>query len=510
MAKEAVSRIKKYLQTRHAPGVTEAKDKNGKTVVKQSPYWYIDYKTADGTRKRIRGFKDKIATAQLAANLEREAELAQAGIIDRYKKHRKTALVKHLEDFKVSLINKGTTEKHACLVYNRAKAVIDNCRFVYISDVSASKVQRYLAERRRDGLSIRSSNFYLQATKQLLNWMIANSRTSENPLAYLKGQNPKKDIRHERRALTLDEANKLLTATLHGPKHHNMTGKERYLLFVMAIYTGYRAGELSSMKWHSLDLTEGSPSATVFAGYAKNGKETTLPLQREVANLFRQYFVAGNFSQNDKVFPKFNKGKGAAMLKRDLEAVGIPYQDHAWRYADFHGLRHTFTSVLDKAELTLKERQTLLRHSTITLTMDVYTHIGLFDERHGVDKMPVLPTISDNKEHGSASAALKTGTDDTPVDRGGTVYKPVYKKLAKNACSGFDKLSSIDIEEGKKQELVGSDKSFRATVLGNESNQLSTPDTGETKRRRPDSNRRITVLQTVALDHLATPPTLLL
>jgi len=31
----------------------------------------------------------------------------------------------------------------------------------------------------------------------------------------------------------------------------------------------------------------------------------------------------------------------AKMLRRDLEAAGIPYKDSAGRYADFHSLRHT-------------------------------------------------------------------------------------------------------------------------------------------------------------------------
>ena len=55
------------------------KDQNGKRIKKKSAYWYIDYKAAGGVRKRIKGFKDKTATVQLAAKLEREAELAQAG-----------------------------------------------------------------------------------------------------------------------------------------------------------------------------------------------------------------------------------------------------------------------------------------------------------------------------------------------------------------------------------------------------------------------------------------------
>ena len=33
--------------------------------------------------------------------------------------------------------------------------------------------------------------------------------------------------------------------------------------------------------------------------------------------------------------------KPANMLKPDLEAAGIPYQDEAGRYADFHSLQYT-------------------------------------------------------------------------------------------------------------------------------------------------------------------------
>jgi integrase len=220
------------------------KDLNGRTIRKQSQYWYIDYKTADSTRKRVRAFKDKTATTQLAAQLEREAEQAQVGIIDKYKEHRKRPLAEHLDDFRASLLNKGTTEKHACLVHNRAKAVIENCGFMYISDISACKVQGYLAERRRSGLSIRSGNFYLQSAKQFARWLVADNRASENALAYLQAQNPQTDIRHARRALSVDELDRLITSTLKSQKHSNMTGKERAMLYMLAVSTGLRASEI--------------------------------------------------------------------------------------------------------------------------------------------------------------------------------------------------------------------------------------------------------------------------
>jgi len=188
------------------------------------------------------------------------------------------------------------------------------------------------------------------------------------------------------------------------------------------------------------------------------------------------------------------------MLKRDLEAVGIPYQDDVGKYADFHSLRHTFASVLDKAKLTLKERQTLLRHSTIALTMDIYTHIGLHDERQGIDKMPSLPSISGNRAEDSESAMLKTGTDGFPIQ----ADKIAYKKLAKNAYFDRNQLSSNVTSGGA--ETAPSDqkndrrKSMHLEGLGTLGQGLSSIDSGgKDKWAGADLNRRHTDFQSVAL-----------
>jgi site-specific recombinase XerD len=91
---------------------------------------------------------------------------------------------------------------------------------------------------------VRSSNFYLQAVKQFCRWLVADNRTAENPLAYLSGQNPKTDIRHARRALSIEELSKLLTKTANGQTHSGMTGKKRALLYTLAVSTGLRASEI--------------------------------------------------------------------------------------------------------------------------------------------------------------------------------------------------------------------------------------------------------------------------
>ncbi|WP_370819068.1 tyrosine-type recombinase/integrase [Roseburia intestinalis] len=42
----------------------------------------------------------------------------------------------------------------------------------------------------------------------------------------------------------------------------------------------------------------------------------------------------------------------------------------------FHDLRHTFASLLIEQDVSMKVVQELLGHSTITTSMDIYTHIS--------------------------------------------------------------------------------------------------------------------------------------
>ena len=169
----------------------------------------------------------------------KEIELANSGVTNPYKEQQKKPLAEHLKDFKQYLLDKGDTQDYARLTHNRVKAILTDCKFTFVADVQPSRVQRYIAERKQKGLSIKSCNYYLTASKTFFNWMVDDKRIGENPLTHLKGQNAQKDIRRERRALTLDETEALLTATLKGSKHHNLTGKQRYMLYTLALSSGF-------------------------------------------------------------------------------------------------------------------------------------------------------------------------------------------------------------------------------------------------------------------------------
>jgi integrase len=206
-------------------------------------------------------------------------------------------------------------------------------------------------------LSIRSSNFYLQAVKQFCMWLVADNRTAENVLAYLQAQNPQTDIRHPRRALTVDELNRLITSTLKGQQHSGMSGKERTMLYMLAVSTGLRASELASLTWQSFNLNNSTPSVTVLAAYSKHRRDDTLPLRLDIAQQLAMWKDKQTPDEQSKVFANFQPNKAAKMLHKDFEIADIDYIDQAGRVADFHALRHTFISNLTRSGVSPKIAQ---------------------------------------------------------------------------------------------------------------------------------------------------------
>jgi integrase len=455
----------------------KVKQSNGRTVVKTSSKYYVRYRDVDGIQRTVPGYTDREATKQLEARLKKEAALAKEGVVDRYKEHRKKALKQHLDEFKDNQLNRGVTEKQAKQVFNRCKAVIDACKFVFIGDVSASKVEWYLANRRKEGLSIRTSNFYLGALKQFFYWLCADGRTDESPVAYLKGQNPKLDIRHPRRALTLDEIERLLIATMNGERHHLMEPFERHNLYWLDATEGFRATESASLIWDDFNLDTDEPTVRCPASYTKNRKEAYLPLRKDVAAEFKRWRDESGFQSHEKVFPTFNPKKGAEMLRKDLEVAGIEYQDSAGRYADFHALRHTSITHVGKSGATMSEHQNLARHSKPELTLGVYTHLSMSDERRALERVPSF--VKPKKSNKNESVQVCTGTDNQPVN----VSQPLSPKwtpfLTPSADSDKNSLAADGTVTGNRVQGEAIQNSQEIKELCTDIPQLSADDRGE-------------------------------
>jgi len=429
---------------------------NGRTIVRQSQKYYTRLTDADGIKRTIPLFQDKTASQQRAAQLQKEIELARAGVVDRYKEHRKRPLAEHLEDFEKSLLAKGGTTKNAKQVKSRIRRVFDECKFTFWNDIQASKVQHKISGLRKyvktkEGLkdlgeiSAQTYNFYLKAVKQFCKWMVQDNRASESAVEHLQTINVRADRRHDRRSLETDEIRRLLEATQAAGKRFDMTGYERALLYRLAVETGLRRDELKSLKVLSFDFE--NYTVSVDAAYSKNRKQTILPLRKDTAAEL-QSFVAGKLpmAQVFKV-PE----KTADMLKADLEAVNIPYVDDTGRYADFHALRHSTGSLLAASGAHPKVVQSIMRHSDINMTMSRYTHIFRGQESEAVAGLPDLSLPSKEKQK-----EVATGTDDKPVDAIQNTPKELTPKwtpfLTPTAYSGCNRSATVGNEQGNFQE----------------------------------------------------------
>ena len=79
------------------------------------------------------------------------------------------------------------------------------------------------------------------------------------------------------------------------------------------------------------------------------------------------------------------------LVQADLKTAGIDYRDGSGRVVDFHALRHSFITALAMSKAPVKVIQSLARHSTPTLTLGVYAHVGLFDQTAALDALPDHP-----------------------------------------------------------------------------------------------------------------------
>ncbi len=416
---------------------SEYKDRNGEQ--RQAAKWYVEFRDHNQIRRRVPAFTSKVASEEMVRNLVKlvgyykatggqtdpaltrwlcdlpqkvRNKLITIGLVDPQHVAVSKPLLDHLEDFRKSLDAKGCSTRHVELVAARAKRVVDACGFRFFADISASRVMSYLHELRTDtevkrGISAQTSNFYLQAIKQFCRWMIKDRRANESPVAHLDGLNVKTDRRRDRRALSVDELRMMLATTRRGPERKGMTGPERAMLYRLAVETGLRAGELRSLTRSSFDLDGNPPTVTVAAAYSKRRREDTLPLRPELAQEL-QLFLA-HMAPAVPVFKMPDRKQTGQMFRADIEATGISYRDDAGKVSDFHSLRHTFISNLAAGGVHPKVAQTLARHSTITLTMDRYTHSYHGEQTEALSVLPDLTVDGDQP-------VKKTGTDDDLPD----------------------------------------------------------------------------------------------
>jgi integrase len=474
---------------------------------KRGRNWYYAFIDGDGRRVERKGCPDKRVTESMAAHAEAEAARVRAGLSDSRAeaRRRQTArpLSEHLADWHTHLIAEGHTHKHAGMSLERARRVTalvmgsplaeiapprrtkraERERFAArletavgsarLADLTRDRVQAALATLRGAGLSLQSLNHHRAACRAFSRWAWRNGRTSEDALVALTGYNAEEDRRHDRRTLGIDELRRLIDAAYNGPIYRKMTGLARALCYRLAATTGLRFSEIASVIPESFALAGERPTVTVRAAYTKNGETATLPLPGELAADLATYIA--EVPTGEQVFPL--PEKGAAMLRIDLKAAGIPYRDAGGLVFDFHALRCECATLADQAGVTPRVVQKLMRHSTLELTGPLHSTRSVDLER-AADALPSLRPDARTTEPAAA-----TGTDGQPIGDRFAAPLPHAVDVSGRELTVADGMTPSGAETSMDR------KSLEMTELGVEGRSL-TATGGSTPERVRTSNLR--------------------
>lgn len=321
---------------------------------------------------------------KVAQKMEAEAMLVREGLIDRRDVSSQKAsllpIYKHVEYYRLSLLDKGDTPKHAFHVAGALTRLCHDAGFQMLPEIAQDATCGAL-RRMKDKTSSRTANHALGALKAFLRYCEQTDRIRTFP-SWLKGVKPfneRIDRKRVRRALTTEELTRLIAITRDSEPWHGISGMERATIYRLATATGLRANELRTLDREAFVLSGDDPHVIVRAGYSKHRREDKQPIRRIDASWLKSWLATHPLKH---VIPV--PERPSDMLRHDLEAAGIESKTSDG-VVDFHSLRVTYITHLVQAGIDLKRVQTLARHSTITLTMDRYSKVIASDVRDALE-----------------------------------------------------------------------------------------------------------------------------
>lgn len=389
-----------------------------KGVLKATRCYYLRYRLADMPADKLKslGVTDKQVAEKKAREFIQEKEREAAGIIDPrgMREAAKSPLKEQLSEYVADLEKRnraGRDGRGGRLLKSRILRLMAGCGWSLAVNVTADS---FIAWRNRQAGAARTLNHYLQGMVSFLNWLERVGRIKANPLKAVSKVDERGQRKRVRRAFTDDELVKLIEGS--GP---------RGIIYLTAARTGLRQEELKQLTWGDVQLEKSPPFVVVRDITAKNKKEESVCLVPEIVEALQAYRPA-KFSPTELVFP--NGIPRASRLKVDAERNGIAYRDASGRYADFHALRYTWATFLQRNGIAQRFAMKLMRHSDIKLTARVYTdesQLPIYDSIKDLPRLKgytqiVIQIPGARGQNGAEADARSEGNDihETPVNSG--------------------------------------------------------------------------------------------
>lgn len=210
-----------------------------------------------------------------------------------------------------------------------------------------------------------------------------------------------KQAQKERRVLTTEEQKRLLKI---------LKDDEQGAMYIFALFTGLRRGEVLALKWSDVDLENGTIYVTKTLSrvktYMDSGDKTKLVVTEPKTETSKRFIpivdslipllenqkeLTKNNNEYDLVFPSdaggyIDPGNYNRKFYKLTKKAGLPK-------ANPHSLRHSFATRALEVGIDLKTTQALLGHSSVEITANLYSHALMDHKQSEIKKLESVFTL---------------------------------------------------------------------------------------------------------------------
>lgn len=368
--------------------------KNGETRYLFQTYLGIDPATGKERRTTRRGFKTMKEAKQAERNLLLDVE--ENGLPSNQSDGFQDPTFEELAS--LWLENYKTTVKPSTFENVRSKVekmTEEHFKELKLKKITVAYCQRVVIELSKSYVLY---NHYLSVINRIFKYAVLMDVISSNP--FDKVIKPKsRQTQRKGNFLTKEELKEFLKLA------QNTTLSYFFPLVHLMSYTGLRQGEALGLKWSDIDFENKKITVnktavrikekqTLQTPKTKNSKRvisidsaTLSILKSWKKDQIKIYFKNGKHFEGEENFIFTNQRAEWVHIHNFIRYFKRFIADHKIKPITPHGLRHTHASLLFSAGVEPKNISDRLGHSTVQITLDLYTHITEEQRTDTVEKL---------------------------------------------------------------------------------------------------------------------------
>lgn len=301
-------------------------------------------------------------------------------------------LMEYYIDVHVSKLRPRTIDNYTKYIQNYIYPTLGDIK---VKDLTTIKVQKWMAELNEKGYSLSTQKtVYLLlkgALKKAVSWEIVKKNCMEN----IPCPNPK---RIERMTWSVEQVHSFLDAS----RQRNLN---YYIAFLLAFHTGMRKSEILGLQWKDIDfdkkvihvrrsLLDKKGGGYDFDDVKSGSSRRTIAIDDILLIELKKHRIrqreyrlvhGENYVDMDLVVSTY---KGTPINQRTIseelyiirERLGLPK-------IRFHDIRHTHATLLLQHGENVKVISERLGHSSIGITLDVYSHVVPDMQREAAERI---------------------------------------------------------------------------------------------------------------------------